>query len=74
MKKSYINIVREIEKMRADGLDDDTIQYALQAKYNESNIEHIYTQANWEQENNPVNPFFIKPYSSLIRFSEIILS
>jgi len=50
MKKSYINIVKEIEKMRADGLDDDTIKYALQAKYNESNIEHIYTQAEWERD------------------------
>jgi hypothetical protein len=50
LKKSYTAILKEIEKMRADGLDDDTIKYTIQAKYNESNIEKIKTEANWEKE------------------------
>jgi len=50
MKKSYINIVKEIEEMKADGLDANTIESVLMAKYQESNIGHIYKQAEWEQE------------------------
>ena len=50
LKNSYITILKEIEKMRADGLDEDTIKYTILAKYNESNIEKIKTEASWEKE------------------------
>jgi len=50
MKKSYIAIMREIEKMKSDGLDKNTIESVLKAKYNESSIERIYTEAQWERD------------------------
>ena len=42
--------MREIEEMKAKGFDEGTIESVLRAKYQESNIEHIYKQAGWEQE------------------------
>jgi len=50
MKKSYIAIVREIEEMREKGLDDDTISNVLRAKYDETSIERMYTEAQRERE------------------------
>jgi len=50
MKKSYIAIKKEIEEMKAKGFDEETIESVLRAKYNESSIERIYTEAQWEQE------------------------
>src|SRR6056297_971337 len=51
MAKSYITIREEIEELKARGFDEKTIESVLQAKYRESNIQRIYTEAEWEEEN-----------------------
>ena len=50
-KKSYIAIKKEIEEMKGKGFAEETIVSVLRAKYNESSIERIYTEAQWEREN-----------------------
>ena len=50
MSKSYIAIREEIEELKTRGYDETTILSVLQAKYQESNIERIYTEAKWEEE------------------------
>ena len=49
-KKSYSAISKEIEEMKTNGLDDDMISSVLQAKYNESSIQKIYSEALKERE------------------------
>ena len=49
-KRSYQTIAREIDELERQGYDRPSIEAILEAKYKESNIERIRTEARWEEE------------------------
>jgi len=53
-EKSYRAIKKEIEELESKGYDEASIEAVLEAKYQESNIQRIRTEAHWEEENNEI--------------------